>query len=146
MRSGSRLVLLMLGVGVAVATLRTICVPVGSFRAGLDALRWEMPSDSVRAILGDPNWICTVPAVDHLDVRAPDSAAVRAALRATTGERWVYSRSEPRNPAPRVSDAGCRAPIMATELGFDRQRRLRWLVREMQQTPVQLDPAITARR
>ena len=127
------------------AVLRLVCVPVGSFRAGLDELRWGMSRDEVTEVLGDPNRICDGGNVDHLPLSRPDSAAVRAALRSATSERWVYTRREPRRPIPRDPGPGCGAPSIATEMGFDAAGRLRWLVREMHQTPVELDPATRVR-
>lgn len=125
----------------AVAVLRLVCVPVGSFRAGLDELRWGMSRDEVTGVLGEPNRICDTGSVDHLPLSRPDSAAARAALRSATAERWVYTRREPRRPIPRDASPACAAPSIATEIGFDAGGRLRWVVREMHQTPVELDPA-----
>ncbi|MFN2383453.1 MAG: hypothetical protein ABR559_04220 [Gemmatimonadota bacterium] len=125
-----------MGAGAAVALLRTLCVPVGSFRGGLDALTLGLPADSVIAVLGHPNRICTDPGVAHIPLSGADSAAVRAALVASTAERWEYRDRRPRRPIPRVADPGCRAPQLATELGFDGAGRLRWVIREVGQTPV----------
>lgn len=138
--SGSRLALVLLGAAAAVAILRTVCVPVGSFREGLANLRWGMPADSVVQILGDPNRICAGADVDHLALAGPDSADLRAALRRSTAERWIYTRREGRRPIPRDSGPGCRAPSIATEIGLDGGGRLRWVVREMDQTDVEIDP------
>jgi hypothetical protein len=126
----------------AIAFLRTVLVPVGSFREGLASLAWGMPADSVVAILGEPNRICLGADVDHVPLGAPDSAAVRRALRGTTTERWVYTRREGRRPIPRDAGPGCRAPSIATELGFDSRGRLAWYVREMDQTRLEIDPAV----
>lgn len=135
----------MVGAAAAVAALRTVCVPVGSFRQGLEEVRWGMPADSVREVLGEPDRICTHPTVAHLSLPAADSARVRAALVRSTAERWEYSdRRRGGGPPDRVVDPACRAPILATELGFDAAGRLRWIVREVEQTPVELDPALTA--
>lgn len=120
------------------------CVPVGSFRAGLDRLRWGMSGEQVVGVLGEPNRICERGTVDHVPLSRPDSAAVRAALAAHTAERWIYSRREPRRPVPRDPAPGCRAPATATELGFDRNGRLQWVVREMDRTGVELDPSALA--
>ena len=142
-RSGRVLVLVILAGAAVVIVLRALCAPVGSFRAGLDHLAWGMPADSVRGILGEPNVICTDPTVAHLKLSvSPDTAAVRRTLAAATAERWVYARPRPDDPVPRDSGPDCRAPIMGTELGFDREGRLRWHVREMDQTPPALDPAL----
>lgn len=104
-----------------------------------------MPADSVREVLGEPDRICTHPTVAHLTVQAGDTAGVRAALARSTAERWEYSDRRRGGGAPvRVTDAGCRAPILAAELGFDAGGRLRWIVREVEQTPVELDPALLA--
>lgn len=124
-----------------IAVLRMICVPVESFRAGLDELRWGMSREEVVAVLGEPNRICDSGRVDHLALSGPDSAAVRRALAERTAERWVYSRREPRRPVPRDPGPGCRAPSIATEIGLDAEGRLRWVVREMDQTPIEIDPA-----
>lgn len=141
--SGRRLALLVVFGAAAIAALRTLCVPVGSFREGLTRLSWGMPADSVREILGDPNRVCTDPTVAHLDLPvSPDSAAVRHALTTATAVRWIYSRPRPTTPVPRDHRPGCRAPLMATELGFDGGGRLRWYVREMDQTAVAYDPAL----
>ena len=59
---------------------------------------------------------------------------LRYALRAATAERWVYTRRGASRPVPRDTDPACRAPSIATELGFDATGRLRWYVREMDQT------------
>jgi hypothetical protein len=126
----------------AIAFLRTVFVPVGSFREGLASLAWGMPADSVVAILGEPNRICLGADVDHVPLGAPDSAAVRRALRGTTTERWVYTRREGRRPIPRDAGPGCRAPSIATELGFDSRGRLAWYVREMDQSRLEIDPAV----
>jgi hypothetical protein len=130
------------GAGASIAILRTILVPVGSFAEGMDRLRWGMPADSVVAALGEPNRICVSGAVDHVPLSGPDTLAVRRALREHTAERWVYTRRGARRPVPRDTDPGCRAPSIATELGFDAAGRLRWYVREMDQTDLRLDPAL----
>jgi len=141
--SGRRLALIVvLGAG-AVALLRMLCVPVGSFREGLTHLTWGMPADSVREVLGDANRICTDPGVEHVKLSvSPDTAEVRRALAAFTAERWVYARPRPTTPVPRDDRPGCRAPVMATELGFDAAGRLRWYVRETDQTPATIDPGV----
>lgn len=131
--------LVLLGAAAMVAALRFLCVPVGSFRAGLDELTWRMPADSVRAVLGEPNEICESGAVEHLSA-GPDTTA---ALARVTAERWVYSERSPRSPVPRSTDPACRAPFTATELGFDRQGRLVWLVREVAQTALEVRPGLT---
>jgi hypothetical protein len=130
------------GAGASIAILRMILVPVGSFAEGMDRLRWGMPADSVVAALGEPNRICVSGAVDHVPLSGPDTLAVRRALREHTAERWVYTRRGARRPVPRDTDPGCRAPSIATELGFDAAGRLRWYVREMDQTDLRLDPAL----
>ncbi len=141
--SGRVLVLVIVLGAALIAALRALCVPVGSFRAGLDRLAWGMPVDSVRQILGDPNAVCTAPTVAHLTLSvSPDTARVRRALAGAPAERWVYSRRPPPDDAPRDAGPDCRAPVMATELGFDGQGRLRWYVREMDQTPAAYDPAL----
>lgn len=119
-----------------------ILVPVGSFAEGMDRLRWGMPADSVVAALGEPNRICASGAVDHVPLSGPDTLDVRRALREHTAERWVYTRRGARRPVPRDTDPGCRAPSIATELGLDAERRLRWYVREMDQTDLRLDPGL----
>ena len=119
-----------------------ILVPVGSFAEGIDRLRWGMPADSVVAALGEPNRICVSGAVDHVPLSGPDTLAVRRALREHTAERWVYTRRGARRPVPRDTDPGCRAPSIATELGLDADRRLRWYVREMDQTDLEFDHAL----
>lgn len=116
-----------------------ILVPVGSFREGLDRLTWGMPADSVVGVLGEPNRICASGDVDHVPLTGADSAATRRALRGVTAERWVYTRRDARRPIPRDPAPGCRAPSIATELGLDATGRLRWYVREMDQTPIRLD-------
>jgi hypothetical protein len=134
--------LLLVGAGASIAILRMILVPVGSFAEGMDRLRWGMPADSVVAVLGEPNRICASGAVDHVPLAGPDTLALRQALREHTAERWVYTRRGPRRPIPRDTGPGCRAPSIATELGLDAERRLRWYVREMDQTDLRLDPAL----
>jgi hypothetical protein len=142
--SGRKLALIViLGAGL-IALLRMVFVPVGSFRAGLDRLAFGMPADSVREVLGNPNAICTAPTVDHLEIQARDTAMARQALRAATAERWVYSRSRPDEQVPREPRPDCRAPFMASELGFDAAGRLRWYVREMQQTRAVVDTTLFA--
>lgn len=143
MRSGTRLVLVFLAAAAGVALLRGLCVPVGSFRAGLDELRWGMPADSVVAVLGRPNRICVSAEVGHVG-SAP--GADRATLRAATAERWIYSDRPPPDDPPRIAAPGCRPPPAAAELGLDDHGRLRWLVRESLQTPVEVDPSLTVRR
>lgn len=128
--------------GAAIAILRMVLVPVGSFRGGLDSLRWGMPADSLVEALGEPNRICLSGAVDHVPLTGPDTLAVRRALRDNTAERWVYTRRQARRPIPRDDDRGCRAPSIATELGLDAEGRLRWYVREMDQTGLRLDPGL----
>jgi hypothetical protein len=96
----------------------------------------------VVAALGEPNRICVSGAVDYVPLSGPDTLAVRRALREHTAERWVYTRRGARRPVPRDTDPGCRAPSIATELGFDAAGRLRWYVREMDQTDLRLDPAL----
>ena len=131
-----------MGAGASIAILRMILVPVGSFAEGMDRLRWAMPADSVVAALGEPNRICVSGAVDHVPLSGPDTLAIRRALREHTAERWVYTRRGARRPIPRDRDPRCRAPSIATELGFDDAGRLRWYVREMDQTDLRLDPAL----
>ena len=126
----------------AIAILRMVCVPVGSFREALDDLAWGMPADSVVGILGEPNRICERGAVDHVPLAGADTAALRDALRAATAERWVYTRRGASRPIPRDTDPACRAPSIATEVGFDAAGRLRWYVREMDQTDLVHDPAL----
>jgi len=141
--SGRRLALIVVLGAAAVALLRIFCVPVGSFREGLTRLTWGMPADSVREILGDPNLICTDPGVEHLKLSvSPDTAAVRRVLAGATAERWVYARPRPTTPVPRDDRPACRAPVMGTELGFDADGRLRWYVREAEQTPTTIDPGL----
>jgi hypothetical protein len=101
-----------------------------------------MPADSVRAALGEPNRICASGSVDHVPLAGADTAALRASLREATAERWVYTRRNASRPVPRDPDPACRAPSIATELGFDAGRRLRWYVREMDQTPIVMDPGL----
>lgn len=139
MASGTRLVLGLVAAALAVAILRTVCVPVGSFRAGLDGLEWGMPADSVRAALGPPNRICVGGEVEHVD---PPAGLDRAALAAVTAERWIYSERAPEDEPPRVPGPDCRSEPTATELGFDAGGRLRWFVRETLQTPAETDPAL----
>jgi hypothetical protein len=129
-------------VGASIAILRTILVPVGSFAEGIERLRWQMPADSVVAALGEPNRICASGAVDHVPLAGSDTLAIRQVLRGNTAERWVYTRRAARRPVSRDADPGCRAPSIATELGFDAERRLRWYVREMDQTDLRLDPGL----
>jgi hypothetical protein len=129
-------------VAATIAILRTILVPVGSFRGGLERLTWGMPADSVVDVLGEPNRICDSGRVDHVPLTGPDSSATRRVLREGTAERWVYTRRAGRRPIPRDPDPRCRAPSIATELGFDAAGRLRWYVREMDQTPLHLDPTL----
>jgi len=128
--------------GAIIALLRMLLVPVGSFREGLASLTWGMPADSVRDVLGEPNLICESGAVDHVPISGADTAALREALRAATAERWVYTRRGASLPIPRDSDAACRAPSIATEVGFDSAGRIRWYVREMDQTELVHDPAL----
>jgi hypothetical protein len=129
-------------VAATIAILRMILVPVGSFREGLASLSWGMPPDSIVGVLGEPNRICASGNVDHVPLSGPDTAGVRFALRTTTAERWVYTRRQARRPIPRDPDPACRAPSIATELGLDADGRLRWYVREMDQTPPEFDPAL----
>lgn len=143
MRSGTKLALGLVLAAALVAVLRGAVFDVGSFRAGLDALAWGIPADSARAVLGRPNRICASGRVDHLDVAGPEADATRAALTRVTAERWVYSERPPPDDPPRIADAACRPPPAATELGFDARGRLRWIVRETLQTPVEVDPALT---
>lgn len=136
MTTGSRLALVLVAAAAMVASLRFLCVGVGSFRAGLDELAWGISADSVHTVLGSPNEICETGTVEHLGAD-PDTAAALAGL---TAERWVYSERQPDSPVPRTSDPSCRAPFTATELGFDRSGRLLWVVREMAQTGVEVAP------
>jgi hypothetical protein len=129
-------------VAATIAILRTILVPVGSFGGGLESLTWGMSADSVGDVLGEPNRICATGRVDHVPLTGPDSSATRRVLRDRTAERWVYTRRAARRPIPRDPDSRCRAPSIATELGFDAEGRLRWYVREMNQTPLEFDPAL----
>jgi hypothetical protein len=129
-------------VAATIAILRMVCVPVGSFREGLEDLAWGLPADSVVGILGEPNRICANGAVDHVPLSGADTTALRAALREVTAERWVYTRRGASRPIPRDSDPACRAPSIATEVGFDSEGRLRWYVREMDQTDLVHDPAL----
>ena len=135
----------MVALAAAVAILRMVCVPVGSFRDALGDLAWGLPADSVVGILGEPNRICASGAVDHVPLSGPDTAALRDALRAVTAERWVYTRRGASRPIPRDSDPDCRAPSIATEVGFDSAGRMRWYVREMDQTELVHDPAVIVR-
>lgn len=139
MRSGTKLAIVLVVAAAGIAALRMVCVPVGSFREGLDRARWGMPADSVISILGRPNRICASGSVDHLRLPAgADPEAVAAA----TAERWVYSDRSPPDDPPRDPDPGCRPPPAATELGFDDSGRLRWMVRETMQTTAEVDPGL----
>ena len=131
-----------MGLAAAIAILRMVCVPVGSFREALDDLAWGLPADSVIGILGEPNRNGESGAVEHLPLSGADTAALRDALRAATAERWVYTRRGASRPIPRDADPACRAPSIATELGFDAVGRLRWYVREMDQTDLVHDPGL----
>ncbi|MDX1660326.1 MAG: hypothetical protein R3326_00935 [Gemmatimonadota bacterium] len=142
MRSGTKLAIGLLVGAAILATLRMVCVPVGSFREGLDRLEWGMPADSVVSLLGRPNRICASGSMGQ--VRVPgevDPAVVEDA----TAERWVYSERSPPDDPPRDPDPGCRPPPAATELGFDGSGRLRWVVRESMQTEAELDPDLRPR-
>jgi len=132
------------GAAAGIAILRMLLVPVGSFPQGLASLEWGMPADSVVAVLGEPNRICASGAVDHVPLSAADSAEVREALRRSTAERWIYTRRGGSRPVPRDSSPGCRAPSIATELGLDADGHLRWYVREMDQTALEIDPGTLA--
>jgi hypothetical protein len=137
--SGTRVVLGLVALALALAILRTLCVPVGSFRAALDELAWGMPADSVESLLGRPNRICLTPEVGHLDLPpGVDAASVRGG----TAERWIYSDRPPPDDPPRDADPECRPPPAATELGFDTSGRLRWWVRETLQTPAEVGPGM----
>ena len=125
-----------------IAVLRMVCVPVGDFREALDDLAWGIPADSVVGLLGEPNRICESGAVDHVPLSGADTTALRDALREVTAERWIYTRRGASRPIPRDSDPACRAPSIATEMGFDSAGRLRWYVREMDQTDLVHDPAL----
>lgn len=105
-----------------------------------------MSADSIAGVLGQPNRICDSGEVDHLALSGPDSAATRRALTDRTAERWVYTRREAHRPIPRDPAPGCRAPSIATELGLDAEGRLRWYVREVDQTPIELDPTLLGPR
>lgn len=143
MSSGTRLVLILVLAAAAVAALRFLCVPVGSFRAGLEELGWGMPADSVVARLGPPNRICATARVDHLLLPAEaDTARLRRTLGEVTAERWVYTDRPPPDEPPRDDDPACEAPPAATELGFDAAGRLRWISREALQTPVEVDSRV----
>ena len=143
--SGKRLALIVVLAAATIVLLRLLCVPVGSFREELTRLPWGIAADSVRVILGDPDLVCTSPTVAHLELSvSPDTAAIRGAVASATAERWVYARPRPTNPIRRDSTPDCRAPVMGAELGFDRSGRLRWYVREADQTPVVYDPALVA--
>lgn len=139
MRSGTKLAVALVAVAAAIAALRLLCVPVGSFREGLDRLDWGMPADSVATVLGRPNRICASASIGH--VRLPDGVDAMA-VEAATAERWVYSDRSPPDDPPRDPDPNCRPAPAATELGFDESGRLRWMVRETMQTAAELDPAL----
>jgi hypothetical protein len=132
----------LVGFGLVVAILRTACVPVGSFRSGFERLDWGMPADSVRAVLGPPNRICTYPTAAHLGLVETGAEEWVDALERNTAERWIYTKRPPRQPIPRTADPACRAPAGATELGYDDQRRLRWRLREAGRTAVEVDPGL----
>lgn len=139
MRSGTRLAILLVVAAAAIAAARMVCVPVGSFREGLDRLDWGMPADSVVATVGRPNRICASGSVDH--VRLPNDLDPEA-VAAATAERWIYSDRSPPDDPPRDPDPGCRPAPAATELGFDGSGRLRWVVRETMQTAAEVDPGL----
>lgn len=139
MRSGTKLAIALVVVAAAIAALRLLCVPVGSFREGLDRLDWDMPADTVVSIVGRPNRICASASIGH--VRLPDGVDP-AAVEAATAERWVYSDRSPPDHPPRDLDPDCRPAPAATELGLDESGRLRWIVRETMQTAAELDAAL----
>lgn len=142
MTTGTRLVLVIVGLAVAVAVSRIACVPVGSFREGLEGLEWGMSAETIESTLGLPNRVCTQPRVDHLILDESELDRVAESLLAHTAERWVYSRRRPAGrPVPDPSPT-CQAPPAGTELGFDGEGRLRWKVREQFQTPVEFDPEL----
>ena len=141
--SGRWLVLMLVVFALAIAALRLLCFPAGSFREELVRLRWGTSAESVREALGEPDVLCTTPTVAHLELSvSPDTAAVRRALASATAERWVYARPRPTTAGTRDRRPDCRAPTMAAELGFDAAGRLRWYVREADQTPVVYDPTL----
>lgn len=101
-----------------------------------------MPADTVLAVLGPPNRICTYPTATHLGLVESDAAELISVLEGNTAERWIYTKRPPREPIPRIADPACRAPAGATELGYDDQRRLRWRLREAGRTSVEIDPGL----
>lgn len=139
MRSGTKLAIGLVAAAAVIAALRLLCVPVGSFREGLERLEWGTPADSVVSILGRPNRICASASIGH--VRLPDGVDP-AAVEAATAERWVYSDRSPPDDPPRDADPACRPAPAATELGFDEAGRLRWVVREAMQTTAEVDPRL----
>lgn len=139
MRSGTKLAVGLVVGAAAIAALRAACVPVGSFREGLDRLSWGTSADSVVSVLGRPNRICASGTVDH--VRFP-AGTDPAAVASVTAERWAYERRSPPDDPPRIDDPACRPAPAATELGFDAAGRLVWVVRETMQTPASVDPGL----
>lgn len=119
----------MLGVALSLAALRTLCVPVGSFRQALEQIAPGMTMARIVEILGEPNRICTHPDVGHLIVETDTIDA--AGLADRTVERWVYSERRPRTPIPRLDDPECRALVGATELGFEAGGTLLWIARDV---------------
>ena len=128
----------MVGVAAGLAVLRSVCVPVSSFRAALEQVHIGMSADSVKARLGLPNQVCILPDLAHLVTGSENRDP--AELTARTRERWVYTERRPRPPIPRVDTPGCRAPAGATELGFDDRGRLLWMAREAGRTPLEATP------
>ncbi len=139
---GKRLALAIVGLGIAVAALRTVCVPVGSFKGAIDTLEWSMPSVRVVEILGEPNRICVTPSVAHLEPSPGADPGLMERLAAVTGERWIYHARPPKRPVPRRAGTTCHAGRAATELGFDRQGRLLWRVAETGRTPLVVAPTL----
>lgn len=127
----------MLGIALGLAALRTACVPVGSFREALAQVEPGMAMERVTGILGSPNTICIHPRVDHVVLESDAVDAVD--LERRTRERWVYSERRPRPPIPRLEDPQCRAPIGATELGFDVDGRVVWIARDVGRREVEVE-------
>ncbi len=101
-----------------------------------------MSADSVLAVLGPPNRICTDPTTARLGLVETGATELVEALERNTAESWIYTKRPPQQPIPRTTDPACRAPAGATELGYDDQRRLRWRLREAGRTAVEVDPGL----
>jgi hypothetical protein len=111
-------------------------------RGIVDRLEVGDPADRVEELMGVPGARCRGGDLEHLDASFPlgwPAASVATTLQTLgeeTRDRWVYPLSSRR-------EAGCAPADRQTEIGFDAEGRVLWLVGIMGESPLRLPDRFT---